>query len=278
MAVHPEAGEYHVEPEEISIQTIAIPQITFTIGRFQPHFNRHNILHTHSFPFIDRPLANTIIFGEEGSITETGVSASYLIPSSIYQEVIFNIFSGENDALFNSASQDDVAGSFFYKNLRDLTKECTFEFDLSHMQGGNYAEGITRLYGLALTYKWRPLAQNAYRSFSWTVEYTRSEKTGDPALLTPDQTLEPHEGGVSTWMQYQWNKRYWIQARAEYFGLPKPTTGATEKYSGLIAFVPTEYSALRLQFDNIIYPNIDSEQRVMAQLNVSVGAHPAHDY
>ena len=85
-------------------------------------------------------------------------------------------------------------------------------------------------------------------------------------------------GGWSSWVQFQLQKKWWLQARLE--NLDQVTLGNTQtKSSLLIGFVPTEYSALRLQYDHSEVPSaLEAEQRITLQLNVSMGAHPAHSY
>lgn len=261
--------EYEIHPEVAYVETLDAPGAIYKIGKFAPLFGRHNSLHAHNFPFIDAPLANQRFFGDDG-LNESGISASALMPSKNYQELVLQAFSGENENSFNSASRDDLMGGLYYRSLYDLSSEKTFEFNLTHLQGENKGEGYTKLYNLTLISKWRPEAQSSYRSHSWTIEYSRAEKTGAVAEL--------HEGGLATWFQYQWQKRWWAQVRAEYFGLPKPTSGSIEKYSLLFAFVPTEFSAIRLQYDDLIGENDSSEQRVFVQLNITMGPHPAHEY
>ena len=270
LAVEREDGEFIVEPEEVFVETLSLPGLTIKSGKFYALLGRHNHLHTHSFPFIDKPLTNETILGEEG-LNETGLAVSYLAPTPWYFEIVGQGFSATNETLFNSPSQDDVAGVLFIKNLWDLSDASTFEFDLGYGNGKNSFDGTTHLYNASMTYKWRPIEKSVSRSFSWTAEFLQSyrEKAVEDVKV----------GGISSWAQWQFARRWWLQGRGEYLGLPKQDPGADRKYSALVGFVPTEYSSLRLQYDHI---NQDfeekNERRLSLQLNVSLGTHPAHSY
>ena len=62
-----------VEPEEVFAESDQIPGVTMRAGKFKAAFGKHNQLHTHSYPFIDAPLANSKLLGEEG-LNDAGVS------------------------------------------------------------------------------------------------------------------------------------------------------------------------------------------------------------
>lgn len=270
LAIEKEDGEFIVEPEEIFVETLSLPSFTIKVGKFYTLLGRHNHLHTHSFPFIDKPLTNEILLGEEG-LNEMGLAVSYLIPTPWYFEVVGQVFSATNEVLFNSSTQNDVAGVLFIKNLWDLSDASTFEFDLGYGNGKNSFGGTTHLYSASMTYKWRPIERSMNQSFLWTTEFLQSHR---------ERAVEDvRVGGVSSWMQWQFARRWWLQGRVDYLGLPKQDIGATRKYSALFGFVPTEYSALRLQYDHISQDSEEkSEHRVSLQLNVALGTHPAHNY
>ncbi len=270
LAIEKEEEEFKVEPEEVFIETLFLPSFTIKAGKFYALLGRHNHLHTHSFPFIDKPFINEILLGEEG-LNEGGLALSYLVPTPWYFEIVGQGFSATNEVLFNSASKNDITGVLFIKNLWDLNDTSTFEFNLAYGNGKNSFNGTTQLYSASATYKWRPIEKSTHHSFSWTTEFLQSHR---------EKATENKEiGGMSFWVQWQFARQWWLQGRGEYLGLPKPDAGAITKYSALIGFVLTEYSALRLQYDNINQNSEgENEHRVSLQLNVSLGTHPAHDY
>jgi len=78
-------------------------------------------------------------------------------------------------------------------------------------------------------------------------------------------------------MQYQFARRGWIQARYDVFGLPKIEPERDTRFSALLALVTSEFSALRLQY-NLNREGGQNIHQVAMQLNVTLGAHPAHAY
>lgn len=272
LALHREPGEirYAIEPEEAFVETLSLPSVTLRAGKFLAFFGRHNTFHTHSFPFVDMPLANQRILGEDG-LSEPGVAASYLVPTPWYLEIVAQVFKGVTDNLFNSSDQGAVAGILFIKQVWDLSDSSTAEWSVSAGAGANEFRKTTQLYDTALTLRYRPVEKSAYHSIIWTTEYLSGFREG--------ARTDVNQGGVATWLQYQFLKAFWVQGRAEYLGLPKPSGGDIGKGSLLLGYIPTEYSALRLQYDAIHDASkADLEHRVTLQLNVSIGAHPAHSY
>jgi len=260
--------DFKVKPEMAYVDTLAIPHATIRAGKFKALLGRHNELHRHAFPFIDAPLPHEEILGEEG-LNEAGVAAAILLPAPWYLEVTPQVFSAGSEKLFGSSSAGEVLGLGLLKSVWDVTDSMTIELDLAYGRGGNRFQGRSDLYDLAYTYKWRPVEQAMYRSVSWTVELLQAHRGG----ASENQRV----GGATTWLQAQFARHWWAQGRFEVLGIPAPDDGEKRKVSGLIGYVPTEYSALRLQYDNVRSAG-PPEHRLSLQLNVSIGAHPAHLY
>ena len=273
LAVEKEDGEFIVEPEEAFIETLSIPNFTVRFGKFFPYWGRSNQWHTHALPFIDANQTKEI-FGEEG-FNEVGISGSYLLPLSWYSEIIVQAFSAENELVFGSAGNDDLIGVYFFKNLWDLNSTSTLELDLSYAHGDDRTDESNSLYNIALTYKnkWKD-----HQGITLTSEYTFADRSFDYDEDTDIYTDNMETSALSTWIQYQMNKRWWVQARYEILD-KEINSEDLKKSSALIGFVPTEYSALRLQYDHTEVPGqTEDEQRVSLQLNITMGAHPAHAY
>jgi hypothetical protein len=87
--------------------------------------------------------------------------------------------------------------------------------------------------------------------------------------------------------------RWWIQGRFEQFNQAKALHNYFNSPDGIeidplkdfsgnrisfaLAYVPTEFSAYRLQYNHIELDNSD-EQQIVLQVNVTIGSHPAHKY
>lgn len=269
------------EAEEAYAETIAVPAVNFRFGKFKTAIGKHNTLHTHAYPFIDAPLLQTELLGEEG-FNDIGVSAAALLPTPWFSEVTAQAVSGEAEGLdyFNSRSNGDIVAIAHFKNLWDLTDSATVEFGVSGANGANRLDDHTDLLGADLTFKWRPVEGGKYTAFIWSTEAlqrVQNEANG----------AKNERAGLSTWVQYQFARRWWAQARMEWLGAKDKgavTTAMTlpersNKWSTLLGFVSSEYSAVRVQYDNLTQAGADeTEHRFFVQMNFSIGAHPAHAY
>ncbi|MCB0357371.1 MAG: hypothetical protein KDD40_10205, partial [Bdellovibrionales bacterium] len=108
--------------------------------------------------------------------------------------------------------------------------------------------------------------------------FTSAEKVYDENDLALNGYINTGRTSVlSNWLQWQLDKRWWLQTRYEL--IRKNHQQEANKYSALCAFIPTEFSAVRLQYDNMDYPwQTEIEHRFSLQFNLTMGVHPAHNY
>jgi hypothetical protein len=266
-----------IEPEEAFAETLAVPSVTLKAGKFKTAFGKHNTLHTHAFPFIDAPIANQTLLGDEG-LNDTGASLSALLPTPWFLEITAQAVSGKSEGLdyFDSASPNDVVGILHLKNLWDLSDDLTMELGTSGASGKNPDQRTTNLWGGDLTFKWRPDARKD-RAIVWSTEGLSRDLNR--------LAFRERGSGVASWIQYQFNRRWWAQIRGEYLQVKQqdptainPISEYQRKQSALIGFIPSEFSGIRIQYDRLDDSAVKPEQKVMLQLNYSIGAHPAHVY
>lgn len=273
----PPTRENVVEAEEAFTESLALPYVTLKIGKFKAAMGKHNQLHAHAYPFIDAPLMNKTLLGGEG-LNDAGVSLAYLIPVSWFSELTLQALSGQGEGLdyYAGTSANDSVSLAHLKNLWDLSDDLTFEFGASGATGQNSFAATTNLFGIDMTLKWRP-GGSQERAVVWSTEALKREF---------DQTAaQERDGGVASWIQYQVSKRWWAQVRGEYLQAQQQDPASTSplpelqrKQSLLVGYVPTEFSAVRVQYDHLYDGAIEDEQRVLVQFNYSIGAHPAHAY
>jgi len=263
------------EIEEAFVDVLLIDRLALRAGQFFTHFGKHNLLHQHQYPFIDAPLVNQEILGDEG-LLEEGAGLSYLVPVPWYSELIFEFLEGSNENLFNAPLNDDFAYLFHTKNLWDLDEDTTLEFGGSYITGrngttGGAAHALSQAAGANLTVKWKPAQRLRYQTLVWQTEYLGSWQETGPA--TPDE----NKGGIYSYLQYQFQERWWLQGRYDYFGLHRSTSiNEKHRYSALVGYVASEFSALRLQYSFL--DDLRDEHQLVLQLNFSLGSHPAHLY
>lgn len=264
-----ENGEYIIEPEETFVETIGLSHIILKAGKSKMPIGKHNQLHSHAFPFINAPLMNVAILGDEG-LNETGFGISGLIPLPWFSELSVDLIQGENEDLFNSERKSDKTVVSRFKNLWDINASTTLEVGFSHAKGKNENHKNTILSGADLTLKWRPIDGGKYRSFEWASEFLEKNKSGSD---------ERKLAGVVSHLKYQFAQRWYAQYRYDYLGLNKTESVDTSKrHTALVAFLPSEFSGIRLQYETINDKEDKDEKRISLQLNISIGAHPAHTY
>lgn len=276
-SVHREAGEWAIEPEEAYVETLSLPITTVKAGKFKTAFGKYNTVHAHALPFIDNQLISSVLLGDEG-LNGEGVSAAVLIPAHWFSELTVQALSANVDP-FKSTSANGNLAIVHFKNLWELTDDLTMEWGLSGADGPNNVDKHTSVYGTDLTFKWRPSKGGKYSALIWSTEYM-----GGTTNLNPDGTDNASgiksQGGY-TFLQWQAAQRWWVQARTEYVDSQDRLTDTHEiqrKNSALVAFLPTEFSGFRLQYDHLVDNAETPENRIMLQMNITIGAHPAHSY
>ena len=260
-------GAEGVELEEGYITSMGLPgSLTLKAGKFYADFGKHNKLHTHQFPFVDAPLVVERLLGDEG-LNETGIGLSWLLPTSWYGELSGQVLNGDNEA-FAAPDGGDLAYLAQVKNFWELGEDATLELGGAYVLGKNSFAETTRLAAADLTFKWQPVQRTVYRSLMVQTEYLFAGRDRGIA--------EENEGGFYTLAQYQFARRWWIQGRYDFLGLPEEDE-RNWRVSGLLAFVLSEFSALRLQYNRLDEEN-QAINKFFLQYNFTIGSHPAHRY
>lgn len=160
-----------IEPEEVFAENSSIDSVSLKLGKFKAAFGKHNTLHPHAYIFVEAPLINTRLLGNEG-LNDVGISAASLLPVNWYSEMTLQALrgKGENEQ-FNSPSPSENVALAHWKNLFDLSDELTFEVGASYATGQNSFKHKTDLIGADFTFKWRPTKGGKYSSFLWATEY-----------------------------------------------------------------------------------------------------------
>mgnify|MGYP003683520611 CR=1 FL=1 len=276
---HEEEGEeehgpgYEVHPEEAYVETTSIDGVTFKAGKFLSQFGKYNAVHLHAQPFIYKGVVQEYMFGHEG-FGSVGVSASFFIPSNWFSEITIEALQPQNEELFEE-SHHATAYVAKLKNLWDLSHSLTLEWGISGLDYKRKAyndnkEESTSLVGSDLTFKWRPTKDGKSSSAIWSTEYIKKKRDG---------TVESDNGGITSFIRYQFKPRWFGQIQHEYLGINKSKDEESSHASTvLMGFVPSEFSVIRLQYDIVKSNEDEDEKRVSLQFNVSIGAHPAHTY
>lgn len=274
-------GSFHIEPEEVFVETVSLPYVTVKAGKFLVDFGKYNAIHTHAQPFIHRsPVAKML--GHEG-LAATGLGLSALAPLPWFSEVSLQGFQPSQKALF-ADSHDTAAFALKWKNLWAFGDSSTLELGLSGISFDAHAhegdtEEKTMITGVDATFKWRPVSGGKSTSFMFSTEYINNNREG---------SVEADVTGLTSFFRLQVAQRWFLQ------GMYSSMEDANEEeeegheghdhddadvtYSALVGFVPSEFSSIRVQYDLVPDSHGDDDSKLMVQLNYSIGAHPAHVY
>jgi hypothetical protein len=272
--------------EEAYLATLAIPVVTLRAGLMPVQLGRHNLLHTHEYPFLTAPLPWRALLGAEG-LRDPGVSADVLVPAPFFVEVNAQVFAGEFGWLEGELADDpetsadegvpdrrrpeDLAYAAHLKTLLELGDSSTVELGGSYTGGRNGFGGWSSVVGGDLTFKWRPIEAERYRSFELAAEYLWVERRRDP--------VDQRAGGAYAALRYQFAQRWWVQGRGAVLGMPEGAEGRSYRGEALAAFIPSEFSAVRLQYAlETPASRFEPVHELFLQGIVSIGAHPAHHY
>lgn len=282
--------------EEAYVTTLRLPVI-LRAGKMFNTFGQHNLYHLHHMAFAEPPMILKQVFG--GGLNEVGVEASYLIPLSWYYDVTAGILNGDNAYLFNSDRQIDLGYLFHIDNLWDLSDEIALRLGGSYLTGKSgkaVPEGLwsdltnqrmlSRTWGIDFHLKWKPLKYGRYRSFVLQGEYVNA------SISAKSRSTRPLHGFFIQALR-QFKLRWWLQARYDWFKRPQELQAffpepilsglnhdldlSGKRVSFALAFVPTEFSAFRIQY-NYMELSGKKEQQLIVQMNITIGSHPAHKY
>ncbi|HEM49387.1 MAG TPA: hypothetical protein ENO27_04155, partial [Caldithrix sp.] len=169
--------------EEAYITTLRLPiPVTLRGGMMLNTFGRYNLYHMHHMAFAENPLILNQVFGPK--LKEVGVEASYLLPAPWYSEILAGVVNGNNEFLFNSDKQADLAYLAHFDNFWDLSDETTWRLGcslltgkrgLSYANDTDFDSTISKIssltWGIDFHLKWKPLQYGRYRSFVLEGEY-----------------------------------------------------------------------------------------------------------
>jgi len=302
-------AEGDAEVEEGYVTFTALPGgLSARAGRFKNSFGKWNELHDHAFFTVDRPEVLEDFFGDEGLRTD-GVSFSWLVPGTgpVYLETITELGSTGNDVAFNARRRDLL----YLQRLAavfTLTSNATLGAGVTGIKGtGGPGEqlleqiddaGLTgtvvpddelasNVFGADLTFKWKPVQFNVYRSFTSQTEVLEARRriqVLDPSGLLERRTVR--SVGLYSMAEYQFAKRWRAGVRYDHTEFPDDDGAWERGVSAVLRIQPTEFQEFRVQFKHTgrneaaaaLFDDIGSENEWFVEWIPAIGAHAAHKY
>jgi hypothetical protein len=267
-----EDGEFGIEEGFVSTGVLS-HGVGLRAGQMFVPLGHENTLHTHQLPFIERSLFGRDVFGGE-ALSEFGTEVSWVPATPWFLEVRGAAYNGDDPELFDGAGDWDLAYLTGVDALWDVSEEATFSIGADYLAGpnGNGTNSDTawsQLFSAVARYKWRSARRARSRGYELLAEYQFAQRDGVPG--TPADIAR----GVYAVAKLQFARRWWVQGR---FDLLDPSTQTnTKRGAVLVAFVPSEFGALRFQAGVVDAPG-DPYAELHLQYNFTLGSHPAHAY
>ena len=312
-------GETGVELEEGWLETVSLPgNLQIRAGQYLTEFGRINTQHPHSWGFVDAPIVNGRLLGEDG-LRNPGARISWLVPTPFYSELFFGVQNSqggtahsfrndhEGEAFLGRLADDQGVKSFSdmlysvrYAASFEPTENQTLLGGLSAVFGPNSSgsDTDTQIYGADVYWKWKsPRAHGGFPFVSWQTEAmlrryqvaasTTVDLTGDSV---PDFVPRETIGDWGMYSQVLWGfKPGWVAGLRGDF-----VTGDTAAYEKLygtdlsraerwrispnLTWYPSEFSKIRLQYNYDDRQDIGVDHSVWLQFEFLLGAHAAHKF
>lgn len=302
-----------ISAEEAFVQTTALPEgLKIKAGRFFSGLGYLNEQHSHTWDFVDAPLAYQAFLG--GQYKQEGLQAKWLLPTDQFIELTGELGSGRgfpgNDRNRNGAGSTvlaahtggDVGDSNSWRAglswLRTEASNRTWE-DAQQSAITNAFTGQSRIWALDGVWKWAPNGNAVQTNFKLQGEYFRRIESGQVtyAYLAPDSlglspNTDAYRSAQSGWYLqgiYQFTRGWRVGLRHD-----RLDSGSVDYGNNAINFIATDYkpqrdsvmldwslsefSRIRLQLNNDRSREGVSDRQLFLQYQMSLGAHGAHSY
>lgn len=289
VAVGSEDGEDELGIEEAYIDTSALPRgLTLRAGRFLSNIGYLNNHHAHTDTFADRPLAYQAFLGNQYG--DDGVQLRWVAPTDLFLELGGELLRGQGFPSGGAAHRGVGVYTVFAHTGGDVGIEHSWLAGLSVLNSRTVAgeDGFTgngKLHLADLTWKWAP--QGNIRDGGITVrsEYFFDDRDGeymDPAGLLPNQSWRGNRQGVYVEGIYrlsrQWETGYrydrlWADKNGPYASDVDP-----DRHSVMLTWHNSEFSLVRLQLGHDKPDSTDTDNVVILQYQMALGAHGAHKF
>jgi len=244
------------------------------VGKLKAQFGKVNTLHAHTLPWVDQPLPMKNLLGGEEGLNDAGVSVSRLIPNAVmFLEATGEVFNGDN-GVFTSQRRRDLTYVGRLRGYRDLTEGTNLDVGTSVALGHNDVrpDGVTRLYGVDATVRYRPLRRAIYQRFLGRTELFWSRRD----TLAPGAQADAFGAYLSG--DYQFARRWFAGGRYDWSDRAEDPTRRDRSGSFLLTYWPSEFSQIRGQFRRTAYAEGVDANEVLFQFLFAIGAHGAHAF
>ena len=307
--------ENEIETEEAFFQTLALGRgFTLKGGRFLSGIGYQNEIHQHAWDFQDAPLAYKAFLG--GKFNDDGIQLRWLAPTELFLELGAEFGNGRLFPATNNNKNGANAWSVFGHLGGDIGESVAWRAGLSYLEaspqdrafsdldslGAEVTQsfsGDSRLWIADFILKWAPNGDASITNFKLQGEYFRRKESG---TLTFDDTFtDGYASRQSGWYAqavYQFMPRWRVGYRhdrldhgtvdnaivtnglgptAADFPLLMTDYNPTRN-TAMVDWSPTEFSRLRLQYAVDKSRVSVTDNQLLLQYIMSLGAHGAHKF
>lgn len=270
---HAGDGGFEFELEEAYLSTLSLPfRLQLRAGKFRSVYGKLNRIHPHALPFIDTPALYANYLGDEG-LNDQGLSLSWLLPNPrFFQDLTVEVTRGPGEgAVFATSGENRLLYAGHLKNFWDLSDDATLELGFSGAAGPNEAGRTSWLGGIDLTYRWKPLRYNTYRSVTLQAEtfFSRYEAGSDASIDT---------WGLYVLGSYQLTRRLFLIGRFDHSDLPDDPSWDENVASATLGWNATEFQKIELGLRTAASAGQDRDYQLLLRAVFAIGAHGAHEY
>jgi hypothetical protein len=298
--------------EEAYVQTTGLGNgLTLKAGRFFADIGYLNSQHSHRWDFVDNPLAYQAMLGTQYG--DDGLQLKWLLPIDHFVE--FGTEVGRGRSFPGTDTSRNAAGmtSFTVRTGGDIGESQNWRVGMSLLNAKandqslpatnltgdaitNRFSGTTRVWIADAIWKWAPNGNATRTSLKLQAEYLRSTRRGtltydiDSANNSASATGAYRAVQSGWYLQgvYQFLPRWRLGLRTEKLNAGSPDYGTLSglfannyrphKNTLMIDFNLSEFSRMRLQLARDNAREGITDNQLLLQYQMSLGAHGAHNY
>jgi hypothetical protein len=297
-------GDDTISAEEAFITTTSLPDgLVLKAGRFFSGVGYLNSQHSHTWDFVDNPIAYQAMLGTQ--YADDGVQLHWLAPTDQYME--FGLEAGRGRNFPGDDSSRNAAGmtAFTFHTGGDIGDSISWRGGLSLLQASAndqtlrqdaYGQldatalfnGRTRVIVADGVMKWSPNGNATRTYFKLQGEYLQSRRNGTLTEIA-DGPLSLHQVQSGGYVQgvYQFMPMWRVGLRTERLDPGRSNWALAPgfedsfhptKNSIMVDFSESEFARVRLQFaqDRTRQGYVDNQW--LLQYQTALGAHGAHAY
>jgi hypothetical protein len=272
------AGPEGLEVEEGFATFNTLPgRLLLKVGKMRAQFGKANTMHSHTLPWIDRPLVTQNLVGGEEGISDPGISVSRLINNPhIFLEATGEAYYAA-DEVFQSSERSRLAYVGRLRAYRDLTEGTNLDVGASFAYGPDGTSPLAliggdlrkQLFGFDATLRYRPLRRAIYRRFQARTEFVWSQPLGTGR---PEETAMGFYGSG----EYQFARRWFAGLRFDRSAQAFDPSIVDKGGSFFMTYWPSEFNQIRGQYRYTQYGDGVIGNEFLFQFLFSIGAHGAH--